>query len=103
MADVLEFKRPEKGEPHCTGEVRCIDCEHRWVGVAPVGTRWLECPECKLLKGAWYCAVEGSPGDVEYRCAHCESIAMTAFKRDGLFRMVCMGCGFDHTESLFGE
>lgn len=103
MADVIPFQRPEPPDPHCTGEARCVACGHRWEGVAPVGTRWLECSECGTMKGTWYNAVEASVGDTEYSCAHCGSIAMTAFKRRGLTFLICFGCGVDHTDALFGE
>lgn len=48
---VVEFKRPEKTEPHGEGPAFCIACEHEWQAVAPAGTVELECPECQTMKG----------------------------------------------------
>lgn len=47
---VIEFKKPDD-KPHATGECVCLGCRHEWVGVWPVGTTELECPECQLMKG----------------------------------------------------
>lgn len=51
--------------PHLSGEAHCIQCGHKWVAVAPVGTFELECPQCHSHKGiltypcepeaAWVC------------------------------------------------
>jgi len=53
VADIIEFKRPEKADPHGTGEAFCFQCKHTWVAVAPVGSTQLECPECHTMKGLW--------------------------------------------------
>lgn len=37
--------------PHLSGEAKCLSCNHEWAAVAPIGTVWLECPECGLEKG----------------------------------------------------
>lgn len=36
---------------HMTGEVTCLACKHEWVGIMPIGTFNIECPECKSEKG----------------------------------------------------
>lgn len=41
----------EANQPHLSGNCRCMQCTHEWVGVAPVGTTWMDCPECKSTKG----------------------------------------------------
>jgi len=51
--------------PHLTSICICLECKHEWVGVMPLGTCSLECPECGLEKGvckgvacpeeAWQC------------------------------------------------
>jgi len=49
---VIDFVRhQEENSPHCSGIAFCLDCKHEWVGVAPTGTIWLECPECGLTRG----------------------------------------------------
>lgn len=106
MADVIPFQRPEP-EPRptmvdVTGTAQCFSCKAEWAAQAPVGSRWLECPSCGTMKGRLRHAVEASEGDTEYQCSHCGSNAFVALKRLGFFYFLCMGCGFDHTESLFG-
>jgi len=46
----LADKRAER-TPHLSGEAKCMLCSKEWVAVAPVGTPWLECPECHAVKG----------------------------------------------------
>lgn len=41
----------EARSPHMTGQAICIDCRREWQAVAPVGIRWLTCPECNLQRG----------------------------------------------------
>jgi len=48
---VVEFKRPEKADPHLSGNARCSACKHAWVAVVPVGVDWFECPGCSEMKG----------------------------------------------------
>lgn len=62
----LEERRLAK-TPHLQGLVRCLTCGHENQAVAPVGTMWLECPACHLLKQTWYFPVE--QGRLEWRCA----------------------------------
>ena len=93
----------EKRSPHWAGECKCIGCGHRWVGVAPLGTMFVECPSCGLSKGHPYHPFgAGEAGDVVFKC-NCGSEAMTAYYRGGRFRFQCMSCGADQTEAVFGE
>lgn len=67
MAEVVEFKKPESvGESTLHGKARCLDCKREWEAVMPLGTLWLECPSCFLVRGRmiydvqrdgseWYC------------------------------------------------
>lgn len=48
---VIAFQRPEKFDPHLTGNARCSTCKHSWVAVAPIGEESLECPACNEIKG----------------------------------------------------
>lgn len=48
---ILEF--PEPTAPHLTGKARCLQCEHEWISVSPVGVDALECPECNTLHGVF--------------------------------------------------
>ena len=42
-----------KSDPHLAKKARCCVCRHEWVAVAPLGTDWLECPDCHLMKGRY--------------------------------------------------
>lgn len=99
---VIQFKRPDpKPDPHLSGPAHCVGCQHEWVGVAPVGTFRLECPQCQTMKGVWRYPIEADDGDLAFTC-NCGSIALTAYQRKGRFHIVCMGCGIHQTEALFG-
>lgn len=43
--------KPKQDDPHIAGLAHCIACGHGWTSVAPIGSVWLECPECKTEKG----------------------------------------------------
>jgi len=52
MADIIDLSKERNDRlPHLSGEARCMLCGKEWVAVAPVGTPWLECPECHSEKG----------------------------------------------------
>jgi len=39
--------------PHIAGDAVCLVCQREWVVVAPVGTKKLQCPDCRLLSGVF--------------------------------------------------
>jgi hypothetical protein len=103
VGNVVEFKAPEP-EPEgewASGEAICIGCRHEWVQVAPVGTRWLECPGCGGSKGIYAKPFGAGEGDSVFVC-DCGSEALTAYMHKGKFWLRCMNCGVDHTEAVFG-
>lgn len=55
--------------PHLSGTARCLSCQHQWAAVSPVGTVWLACPSCLLLRGRYvnYCEIEKA----EHWTCHC--------------------------------
>ena len=63
MGEVVDIL---KNTPHIEGDVTCLNCNHEWQGVAPVGTTSLECPECKLFKGVF---VSLPVPEIVYQCA----------------------------------
>lgn len=101
MGNVVQFKAPERSDPHNAGEAKCIGCGHTWAAVAPVGTISLECPQCGASRGVWRYPVSASEGDLLFTCA-CGCEAMTAYLREGKFYLRCMCCGTDQTEAVFG-
>lgn len=63
MGDVVDFvAAKEEREPHMSGKARCLACKHEWEAVAPLGTIWLDCPECTLERGRFIgpCERDGS-------------------------------------------
>jgi Zn finger protein HypA/HybF involved in hydrogenase expression len=66
--------------PHLSGPAKCMSCNHEWQAVAPIGTEWLECPECHLEKGRLAYPVQRY--GLEWKC-HCGN---------DLFRMTPDGC-----------
>lgn len=100
---VISFqKAKEEREPHWSGTCKCIGCGHEWVGVAPMGVMFVDCPSCELPKGhPKYPFGGGEAGDAVFTC-NCGSEALTAYYRGNRFRLQCMACGTDHTTNIFG-
>ena len=86
---VVAFKRKEPDEPHLSGWAQCLDCKHRWMAVAPVGTRELDCPECGLNKGRFrnVCMPEK---DAEIWVCQCGGDLFVVSKANGY---MCANCG----------
>lgn len=100
---VIDFAAAKKErEPHWTGTVRCVGCQHEWEGVAPIGTMWVDCPECGLPKGHPKHPFGAQEGDLVFRCL-CGSEALTAYQHKGRFFLKCMACGIDQTAAIYGE
>ena len=58
----------EERSPHTSWQARCLDCHHEWVAVAPLGTYWLTCPSCSLLRGKYIFAFNFDK-DLHWTCA----------------------------------
>lgn len=88
MNTIVEFKRKQEPAetPHMTGEAHCIACKHEWVGAAPVGTVWLECPECHTMKGLL--RLHGERSGEHWTCA-CGN-QLFYIMREGAY---CPNCG----------
>lgn len=57
--------------PHLSGEAICIDCGFKWIAVAPVGTDWLECPECGLMRSRMkYPVIRGDTAHWTCKCGN---------------------------------
>lgn len=69
MSNVVPIAPREKPQPHGEGEAFCFGCDHRWIGVAPVGTKQLECPQCKTMKGLFKWPFAPSEDQLVRRCA----------------------------------
>jgi len=74
---ILQFKKPvDQTIPKdhtpistklATGIAVCMTCKHEWNTAAPVGTLYLQCPDCSfspiMAKAVANCAAEESVGD----------------------------------------
>ena len=94
----LDQKRAEKTRaPYITGRAKCLSCDHTWSAVAPTGTHptSMECPQCKLMRGAWFAAIEPCDGHFVMACSVCGSqhfcSMMTPDK--SMIYLHCIGCG----------
>lgn len=94
MTNVIPIPRckHDGDDKHLTGRAHCLTCKHQWIGVAPVGTAWLDCPECGSGKGRWH--TEVYPGDWhevwECRC-ECRIFHVTRTC------IVCIDCGLEQS------
>jgi ribosomal protein S27E len=102
MSEVVSLaKVREERQPHVTGTFVCVGCRHEWVGVAPLASRWVDCPECHLPQGTNKHPFGADEGDRVLVCADCGGEALTAYKRGGKFWVRCMGCGNDLTNAFY--
>jgi hypothetical protein len=72
--------------PHTAGTAICLDCKYEWVAVAPVGTIWLECPKCGLVRGRFKFQHER---DGEHWVCNCGN-DLFHIRPDGMY---CPNCG----------
>lgn len=84
MSNVIQF--PQREEPHLSGMASCMACQHRWVAVAPVGTVFMECPECSRMFGHMVAPVER---DGDHWTCDCGN-DLFRVSRDGMY---CPRCG----------
>lgn len=59
--------------PHGSGPAHCLQCGHHWSAMAPVGTTWLDCPECGSGKGIFTYPFLAAEGDSVWTCPTCGS------------------------------
>lgn len=68
MDNVIQL---DSKRPHVSGQAKCVACGHEWVAVARAITDHLECPSCRLMKGAFANPVTRS--DLLYYICSCDS------------------------------
>lgn len=93
MNNVVAFVPKQETAPHLSGKARCCACRHDWVAVTPVGTDWLECPECHLMKGRYIHAAIPQLGTDVWECGCGCDVFMVS--RTAAY---CVNCG---SEQLF--
>ena len=84
-ANVIEIGDYQNA-PAMSGETRCLACGHEWVAVAPVGTVFLECPSCSLVKGMLKYPCEREGEHWECNCGN----SLFHITPDGVY---CPNCG----------
>lgn len=85
--NIVSFERTRADRsPHLSGRARCLHCGHEWVAVAPVGTTILECPSCRLCKGAYQGLVAPSSSHVWICSCKCDTFWLTP---EGAFCQLC--------------
>jgi Zn finger protein HypA/HybF involved in hydrogenase expression len=91
MADVIILdgvrRKRQEDAPHLQGPAKCVQCDHKWEGVAPVGVITLQCPSCFSNKGVF-------TQFVEYKEPHWQCDCGNQFFAIGQDRGVyCPHCG----------
>jgi hypothetical protein len=79
----------EEARPHLVGPAFCLECRHRWVAVAPVGSTVLECPACGCFKGGRLAMVQRAG---PHWVCNCEN-ALFFIRQGG--DIYCANCGAD--------
>ena len=64
-----------------------------------MGVMFVDCPSCDLPKGTPKHPFGGAVGDTVFAC-NCGCEALTVYFRKGDFRIMCMGCGANHTDAI---
>lgn len=90
VVDLSEYrKRREHNEDGTEGWVsgpaHCLQCDYTWVAVAPVGLRWLQCPDCKSEKGHFEGKVNRGELDWVCKCGN----DLFRICEDGAYCTVC--------------
>ena len=89
MGKLVEFKTKEREVPCLSGPARCCACRHDWVAVSsPVGTDWLECPSCHLMKGRYLHPAWPKDDEDVWICA-CGCDAFRIMRTE----IFCINCG----------
>jgi len=91
VIDLNEYK------PHLSGQMKCIICGHKWVGVCPVdpdgSVPCVECPECGLRQGFYFYPILPGVNEKIYKC-NCGGEIFTLTE----YGPRCIRCGILHEE-----
>jgi len=86
ILNIQEYK------PHLSGEIKCMNCGHKWIGVSPLLERgeidYLECPNCHFMKGYYNYPIEPKDGEIIFKCpcgGECFTLMVNGAR--------CMQCG----------
>lgn len=93
--------------PHLAGEIKCVSCNHIWIGVCPTEDyseiQFIECPSCGLTTGVYRYPIGAGEGQERYAC-NCGNDLFSIVKYDGVPMYLCAKCGFKHSsDDVSGE
>jgi Zn finger protein HypA/HybF involved in hydrogenase expression len=86
MGQILQLRRGEEESPHLSGEAHCLICKKEWIAVCPIGTIWLECPDCHSMKGLMKYPVQREEPEWICNCGN----DLFKITQDGFY---CPNCG----------
>ena len=90
MSEVIDFEHArKKREPHVSGALYCMACDHEWTAVWPQGTTEFQCPECKSMRGRNKFDVSPGDGAIVWQCTSCTNQLFNLLPD----RIHCPGCG----------
>ena len=89
MTDIVDLQTErERRSPHSQGRALCMNCQHEWQAVVPVGVFWFECPACHAHKG--FFKYEFARDSLLYTCK-CDNQLFCISEK----RTYCQNCGRD--------
>lgn len=83
VTSLSEYK--DSKSPHINGEAKCMSCQHEWSAIVPQGVFEFQCPNCKLMKGAFNKSIDPNEDIFSCNCG-CE---VWFIAKSGLF---CANC-----------
>lgn len=90
MAEVIDLaKAKQEREPHVSGHLYCMACDHEWTAVWMQGVTEFACPNCKSMKGRNKFDVSPGEGKIVWTCTSCTNQLFNLLAD----RVHCPGCG----------
>lgn len=90
MTEIIDFKKAkEEREPHISGQLYCMACNHDWTAVWKPGTQEFECPQCNSMKGRSKYDIMPAPGSQVWTCMTCDNQLFNLLAD----RVHCPNCG----------
>ncbi len=90
MTEIIDFKKAkEEREPHISGQLYCMACNHDWTAVWKPGTQEFECPQCNSMRGRSKYDIMPAPGSQVWTCMTCDNQLFNLLAD----RVHCPNCG----------
>lgn len=87
MGTVIPFERKLPEREYLLGEAICTTCRHTWAAMVPMGSVWLECPDCGAHAGRFRMPFVHE-AEQHYVC-HCDNDLLRVTEQ----RVYCPACG----------